>query len=124
MELKDFSLNMIFLANYVQSDDFCFFSSRKRRELFLPFLCLYDEANPVRPEFVEKSKDERVSKYKKVHPSREREMNPKDEIPAHQRHTRADTLARLGLFDIDREHLYLICGEVRTCLDISGCPSF
>src|SRR3990167_3194337 len=76
------------------------------------------------------SKDERVSKYKKVHPhpnpppSRGREMNPKDEIPAHQRHTRADTLARLGLFDIDQEHLYLICGEVRTCLDISGCPSF
>jgi len=30
--LKDFSLNMIFLANYVQSDDFCFFSSRKRRK--------------------------------------------------------------------------------------------
>ena len=76
------------------------------------------------------SKDERVSKYKKVHPhpnpppSRGREMNPKDEIPAHQRHTRADTLARLGLFDIDPEHLYFICGEVRTCLDISGCPSF
>src|SRR3990167_6756827 len=38
-ELKDFSLNMIFLANYVQSFhkthyvcDFCFFSSRKRRK--------------------------------------------------------------------------------------------
>ncbi len=37
-ELKDFSLNMIFLANYVQAFhkthyvcDFCFFSSRKRR---------------------------------------------------------------------------------------------
>jgi len=30
-ELKDFRLNMIFSANYVQSDDFCFFSSRKRR---------------------------------------------------------------------------------------------
>src|SRR3990167_1287695 len=39
-ELKDFSLNMIFLANYVQSDDFCFFSSRKRRKPSLPFLCL------------------------------------------------------------------------------------
>ena len=39
VELKDFSLNMIFLANYVQSFhrthyvcDFCFFSSRKRRK--------------------------------------------------------------------------------------------
>jgi len=29
--LKDFSFNARFLANYVQSDDFCFFSSRKRR---------------------------------------------------------------------------------------------
>jgi hypothetical protein len=28
---------MIFLANYVQSDDFCFFSSRKRRINKLPF---------------------------------------------------------------------------------------
>jgi len=34
-ELKDFSLNMKFLANYVQSDDFCFFSSRKRRKMSL-----------------------------------------------------------------------------------------
>src|SRR3990167_2410481 len=32
VELKHFSVNMRFLANYVQSDDFCFFSSRKRRK--------------------------------------------------------------------------------------------
>jgi hypothetical protein len=31
VQLKDFSFNIRFLANYVQSDDFCFFSSRKRR---------------------------------------------------------------------------------------------
>jgi len=43
-ELKEFSLYMIFLANYVQSFhkphnvcDFCFFSSRKRRN----YICLY-----------------------------------------------------------------------------------
>ncbi|MCI0482762.1 MAG: hypothetical protein L0213_14385, partial [Candidatus Dadabacteria bacterium] len=39
VELKDFSLNEIFLANYVQSDDFCFFSSRKRRNKIR--LCLF-----------------------------------------------------------------------------------
>src|SRR3990167_7687406 len=49
-ELKDFSLNMIFLANYVQSFrkthyvcDFCFFSSRKRRKTSLPFLIFNEE---------------------------------------------------------------------------------
>ena len=38
VELKHFSVNMRFLENYVQSDDFCFFSSRKRRRTSLPFL--------------------------------------------------------------------------------------
>jgi hypothetical protein len=31
-ELKHFSVNLGFLANSVLSDDFCFFSSRKRRK--------------------------------------------------------------------------------------------
>src|SRR3990167_7916238 len=38
-ELKHFSINMRFSANYVQSDDFCFFSSRKRRNKIR--LCLF-----------------------------------------------------------------------------------
>ncbi len=32
---------MIFLANYVQSDDFCFFSSRKRRIKKIAFLLVF-----------------------------------------------------------------------------------
>ena len=47
-ELKDFSLNMIFLANSVLSFhkthyvcDFCFFSSRKRRNHICLSLSLY-----------------------------------------------------------------------------------
>ena len=35
-----------------------------------------------------------------------------------------NALCACVLIDIDPEHLYLICGEVRTCLDISGFPSF
>jgi len=38
VHLKDFSFNIRFLANYVQSDDFCFFSSRKRRIKKIDFL--------------------------------------------------------------------------------------
>src|SRR3990167_326740 len=52
-ELKDFSLNEIFLANYVQSFhrphyvcNFCFFSSRKRRT---HSVCLYDSSAPPPP---------------------------------------------------------------------------
>jgi len=39
VELKDFSVNLGFLANSVLSNDFCFFSSRKRREIYC-FLCI------------------------------------------------------------------------------------
>jgi hypothetical protein len=42
-ELKDYSVNLGFLANYVLSVDFCFFSSRKRRINKLPFSFSYSE---------------------------------------------------------------------------------